>query len=301
MNLSQVFVNNVTESFGESGLRLQIYLPSLLAEATNRWTLSPGDPFLLSYNYVCAVTREDGTSAVLKIGVPNRELTSEINALRVYNGQGACRLLEADDEKGMLLLERLYPGKMLSTIEDDDLATKIAAKVMKNIQFPVIEEMGFINLQSWFNEFKGLRSPFSEKTGKFPRITVAIVKELICDLFAENPPLVLLHGDFHHFNILSSDRGWLVIDPKGVAGPAEYEVGPFLINPIDLLLTEKDALLRTERRIAILAEQLGFDRLRMWKWAICHSLLSAWWDTKEDGSGGENSLAWTETLLKGLI
>ncbi len=40
-----------------------------------------------------------------------------------------------------------------------------------------------------------------------------------------------MHGDFHHFNILSSERGWLVIDPKGVIGPAGYEVGPLLINP----------------------------------------------------------------------
>ena len=32
----------------------------------------------------------------MKIGVPNRELTSEINTLRLYNGQGACRILEAD-------------------------------------------------------------------------------------------------------------------------------------------------------------------------------------------------------------
>jgi len=47
----------------------------------------------------------------MKIGVPNRELTSEINTLRLYNGQGACRILEADADEGLLLLERLQPGQ----------------------------------------------------------------------------------------------------------------------------------------------------------------------------------------------
>jgi len=41
-----------------------------------------------------------------------------------------------------------------------------------------------------------------------------------------------MHGDFHHYNVLSSDRGWLAIDPKGMLGPAAYEVGPLLMNPL---------------------------------------------------------------------
>ena len=122
LNLPPVFVKNVTQAFpnGENWLA---DLPNLLAKASSRWELTLGEPFLLSYNYVCAARRADGTPAVLKIGVPNRELTSEINTLRVYDGQGACRLLEADAEAGMLLLERLQPGTMLLTLEDDDTAT----------------------------------------------------------------------------------------------------------------------------------------------------------------------------------
>jgi hypothetical protein len=34
---------------------------------------------------VWAVTREVGSPTVLKIGVPNPEMTSEINTLRFYN------------------------------------------------------------------------------------------------------------------------------------------------------------------------------------------------------------------------
>jgi len=298
MNLPPVFVNNVTTSFGDSGRRFLDDLPALLTEAAERWGLIPGIPFLLSYNYVCAVSRADGTPAVLKLGVPNIELTSEIKALRVYDGQGACRLLEADAERGMLLLERLQPGRMLVTLEDDDRATEIAADVMRRIHRPVPKGDGFLSLRKWFDELINLRPRFGGGTGPFPEKTVEIVEEMIRNLFAEDRPQVLLHGDFHHFNILSSERGWLVIDPKGVAGPAEYEVGPLLLNPWDQMPNETGAIQRTQRRIAILSERLGFERQRLWQWATCHSLLSAWWDTAEDGSGGEYSRSWTEIFLK---
>ena len=298
MNLPPVFVNNIINAFGESGRRYLADLPDLLSAAAKRWTLTLGEPFLLSYNYVCAATRNDGTQAVLKIGVPNFELTSEINTVRLYAGQGACRLLEADAEKGMLLLERLRPGTMLATLQDDDQATEIAAEVLKKIHRPVPQEGNFISLRGWFDELKKLRPRFGGGTGPFPERTFVIVEGLIRDLFAGDPPQVLLHGDFHHYNILFSERGWLVIDPKGVAGPAEYEAGPLLFNPYHVTLEETQAVLRTQRRIAILSERLGFDPQRLRAWAICHSVLSSYWDMAEDGSGGESARAWTEIFLK---
>ncbi len=298
LDLPSDFVTNIRRSFPAGGEKWLAELPDLLLQAARTWDLELGQPFLLSYNYVCAAARKDGTAAVLKIGVPNRELTSEINTLRVYNGQGACRILEADAEKGMLLLERLRPGTMLVTLKDDDQATEIAAEVMKKIHRPVPQQEGFLSLQGWFDELKKLRPLFNGGTGPFPEKTFATVEGLIRDLFAEHRPQVLLHGDFHHFNILSSERGWLVIDPKGVAGPAEYEAGPLLTNPYNVMPEEPQAIRRTQRRIAILSGKLGFDRQRLRAWAICHCVLSSFWDMAEDGSGGENARVWAEIMLK---
>ena len=301
LDLPPVFVKNVTQAFAPQGEKWLADLPNLLVETARRWDLTPGEPFLLSYNYVCAATRADGTPAVLKIGVPNRELTSEIETLRVYTGQGACHLLEADAHQGLLLLERLQPGTMLASLKNDDRATEIAAEVMQAIQCPLPEWNGFLSLRGWFDELKGLRPRFGGGTGPFPKKTVEIVEGLVQELFSEERPQVLLHGDFHHFNILLSERGWLVIDPKGIAGPAEYEVGPLLLNPWDKMPDETEAIRRTQRRITILAERLGFDRQRLWAWAVCHSLLSSWWDMAEDGSGSEYSRAWLEVFLKTQI
>jgi streptomycin 6-kinase len=105
---------------------------------------------------------------------------------------------------------------------------------------------------------------------------------------------MLIHGDFHHFNVLSSGSGWAAIDPKGVIGHPEYEVGPLMINPWPGFLNGANPRVQAERRLSILSERLGFPRQRLLDWALCHAVLSAWWDTKPDGTGGEYSLRCAE-------
>jgi streptomycin 6-kinase len=95
------------------------------------------------------------------------------------------------------------------------------------------------------------------------------------EFFAENHKRVLMHGDFHHINILSSERGWLVIDQKGVIGPTCYEVGPLLLNPWGDLLSVPNCRQMTQRRIDILHERLGFERERIREWGLAHAILSA--------------------------
>ena len=89
-----------------------------------------------------------------------------------------------------------------------------------------------------------------------PEKLVETAESLSQELLTENKDEALLHGDFHHFNVLESERGWLAIDPKGVIGPKGCEVGPLLINPNDRFLSGNDPRVQTERRVAILSEML---------------------------------------------
>jgi streptomycin 6-kinase len=301
MRLPDPFLPNIRNSFGAEGARWLADLPELLNKAARRWDLSLGEPFLLSYNYVCAATRADGTQVVLKIGVPNREILSEMTALRLFAGEGACRLLEADDENYTFLLERLQPGEMLVEMEDDEARTHIACEVMTRLWRPAPPELPFIPLSAWFAELDGLRPRYGGGTGPFPGWLVARIESLLPDLLHESSPQMLIHGDFHHFNVLSSERsefGWLAIDPKGVVGPVGYEVGPLLINPFDEVLQNENPLLVTERRLAILSEHLGLPAAHLRDWGLCHCLLSAWWDLDENDTGGESTLAYAGVLAR---
>ena len=320
VDLPLEFISNIEGVFGEAGKQLLAHLPALIVEASQRWGLTDVQPSSnLSYNFVAFANRGD-EQVVLKMGVPNRELKSEMAALRLFDGNGACRLLDYDEEKYWMLLERLKPGVMLSTLEDDEEATDIAVEVMQKIWRPVehvilseakylddsnerlfsrnersltpsrhprfaggVTYEEFIQLSDWFDGLKELRQMFNGTTGPLNEKLVERVERSVKDFFVENHRPVLMHGDFHHFNILSSERGWLIIDPKGVIGPACYEVGPFLINPWGNLLSGNNYRGMTKRRIDILHERLGFERERIREWGLAHAILSAWWSIEEHG------------------
>ena len=305
-------------------------LPSLIEEASEKWGLTDVQSVPnLSYNFVAfaksSFTAKAAKGAkkelnlrglgalggsndvVLKIGLPNRETRSEMVALQLFDGKGACRLLKYDEERYWMLLERLKPGVMLSTMEDDEEATHIAAEVMKRMWInqdalggvPAAEDGGlsdkFIQLTDWFHGgFERMRKHFNGGTGSLNEKLVERAESSVKNFFAENHNPVLMHGDFHHYNILSSERGWLVIDPKGVIGPAGYEVGPFMMNPWDKFSDGISHQLIL-KRIDILHERLGFERERILEWSLAHAMLSAWWSI-EDDTGWEYAASFAEML-----
>src|SRR5687767_355178 len=98
------FARTQIELNGADGVEWLNRLPDLIAECEKRWALRVEPPFVpLSYNYVAPARRTDGTDVVLKLGFPNPELITEIEALRLYNGRGIVQLLEADPDQGVLL------------------------------------------------------------------------------------------------------------------------------------------------------------------------------------------------------
>jgi len=238
--------------------------------------------FTLSYNYVAPATLADGTEIVLKVGVPNRELRTEIAALRLYDGRGCVRLLDADADAGILLLERLHPGEMLTIVPDDDEATRLAALAMQTLWRPLPAEHKFPSVANWAAGLAKLREEFGGGTGPYDKNLVETAESLFTDLLASSETPVLLHGDLHHYNILSAGDGWRVIDPKGIAGEPAYEVGALLRNPFTLF-DEPDLKRITARRLDILAETLEMDRERLRQWSLAQAVLSAWWSYEDGG------------------
>lgn len=281
--LPNQFIKTVTNTFADGADWLETLL-DLLAKCEHRWSLTmQPTTFTLSYNYVTPATMADGTEVVLKIGVPNRELRTEIEALRIYNGRSSVRLLDADSTLGVLLLERLYPGQMLTTVTDDDAATRLAAQVMQDLWRPLLVEHSFPSVADWAGGLTKLRTKFGGETGPFDTKLVETTESLFTDLLASMGEPMLLHGDLHHFNILSAEAGWLAIDPKGVVGEPAYEVGALLRNPMPHIFKEPELGRITARRLDILAETLTLDRERLRQWSLAQAVLSAWWAYEDGG------------------
>jgi streptomycin 6-kinase len=272
-------------------------LPDLVAGCARRWSLAVEPPFTqLSHSYVAPATHADGTPVVLKATAPGPEVEAEIAALRAFDGRGSVRLLEADPERGVLLLERLRPGTPLSVVDDDEEATAVAAEVMQQLWRPLPAGHPYPHVAEWAAGLAGLRRRFAGTTGPLPRRLVEEAEALFTDLIASMVEPVLLHGDLHHDNILAAERPpWLAIDPKGVVGEPAYEVGALLRNLAPRWRAEAQPGRVLARRVDQLAGELGFDRERIRGWGFAQAVLAAWWSL-EDGEDWEWAIYCAELL-----
>ena len=144
----------------------------------------------------------------------------------------------------------------------------------------------FHDIWEWMQGLERLRSAFGGGTGPFPADLVERAEALLATPSGEK---AVLHGDLHHYNILSAGREpWLAIDPKGIVGEPEYEAAAFLRNN---LLDQPEPRSVLSARIDQLADEAGLDRERMIGWGLADRVLSAWWSFEESGRADESDLA----------
>jgi streptomycin 6-kinase len=283
--LTDEISRRIAGAFGPEGVEWLNQLPHILENAANRWSIRLLAPFQpLSFHYVAPAIGMNGEPVVLKAGVPNQEFSNEIDALRHFDGQGMVRLLKADYDAGLMLLERIEPGVSLHATLDDENATSILAEVMRCMRKSKSDKYSFPSVTDWAKGFQRLRDHFDGKTGPFPKAVVDRASELMFELIGSMSDPIVLHGDLHHWNILSAEREpWLALDPKGVIGEHEYEVGAWFRNPFPQVLGVSNPKKVMTRRVDQLTEELGFDRDRIIGWAYSQAVLSGIWFL-EDGS-----------------
>jgi streptomycin 6-kinase len=283
----------VVDIHGAAGVAWLDRLPSIMAGCAQRWSLTVLPPFAdLSYNYVAPAIREDGTHVVLKAGVPHVELFREIAALSWFNGRGIVRLLDADPEEGVLLLERLEPGTPLFSVGDDEEATRIAARLMRSLWKPAPAGHRFATLAGWAAGLARLRARFDGGCGPFPADLVDRAERLFEELIDSTAKQMLIHGDLHHGSILRSEREpWLILDPKGVVGEPLWDAVYFSRSLLSEATDPKRVLVR---RLDQLAQELGFDRTRLVAWGLAQSILTGWWSFEDHGCGYESDIACAE-------
>ncbi len=286
LEIPKPFAQFMLELHGDKGRAWLERLPMILTACEDRWHLSLDRPFPnISFHFVMPATRSDGTPVVLKLHSPTGEFAEELEALRLFNGHGMTKLLAYDVADEVLLLEHLRPGVSLRAMQDDEQAISIAAGVMKRLWQPAPTVHPFATVEEWGRGFTRLRQHYVGGSGPFPEPLLTEAETLYAELSASMSTPMLLHGDLHQDNILSSERdGWLAIDPKGLIGEPAYETGTLLHNSMPELLEGPNPKQTLARRIDQLSEELGFERARIRGWGLSHAVLSAWWGVEDSGS-----------------
>jgi streptomycin 6-kinase len=284
IHLSETFIHRIRNTYREDGVKWLEELSFLLDMICTDWDIELLHPFEnLSYNFISTVRNAKGLEMVLKVGVPNPELTSEINALKYYSGNGTANIIKSSANHGALLVEALKPGEPLYNIKDDEEATHIASRLIHKIHQSKPFRNDFITTDTWFERaFRQMQAQEIEWTVNITTAYLEQVKEILNNLKKSTSNKVLLHGDLHHWNILSAKREpWLAIDPKGIIGDKVYECGAWLRNPrnsIQQALNRKKLILNRARQFS---EELGFDYHRILAWGYVQAFLSAWWSFEE--------------------
>jgi streptomycin 6-kinase len=216
-------------------------------EVAREWGLHLGAPFALSNVSYVAPTGD----AVLKVAWEgDTESLHEGDALELWNGEGAVLLLRRSGRA--ILEERAVPGGDLSALPDDD-ATEIAVKLASKLWRPAGSPFRPVvpEVRRWLDN--------AEREGSE---LVPLARKLLAQL---NPRADwLVHGDFHHHNILRQRDGFVAIDPKPYLADREYDVPSFIWNPIGNRMEDRE---QTERRIAAFAAA-GLDDFRIRAWTV---------------------------------
>ena len=216
------------------------------AAVAAEWGLELGTPFALSrHSYVAPA----GDGAVLKVAwEDDDESLHEAEALELWAGDGAVRALRSDPSRRAILEERAEPGTDIADL-DQDAALAVAVDLGRRLWRPA---------QPPFRDVR-------EHVPQWLRNTSSTLTPLARELWATFEPGAswLVHGDFHHHNVLRHGGRHLAIDPKPYLADREYDVYTWLHNPLPYRMTRADV----ERRIAHFVAA-GLDDRRIRAWAV---------------------------------
>jgi streptomycin 6-kinase len=200
-----------------------------------------------------------------------------------FAGRGVVQV--HDFAEGAALFERLDPGEPLAELTKngrDDEATDILAMLLGRMA-PLEPPEWCPTVERWGEAFARYVASGDDRV---PRDLVEPAQRIYADLCRTQRVPALLHGDLHHYNVLSDRaRGWCAVDPKGVVGELEYEIGAALRNPMDRpdLYARLDVV---ERRLEQFGLALGIDVGRARGWCFAQAVLAAIRNV-EDGDSTE--------------
>ncbi|MGM1061458.1 aminoglycoside phosphotransferase family protein [Saccharothrix sp. Mg75] len=265
------FAEAITGREGEAGKRWVEGLPASAAEFLDRWSCTASGPVMHGFvGVVIPAVRADGTRVVLKLGFPTPRNAAEPVALAAWDGDGAVRLLERDDARFAMLLERLEP-----VAEPDPAPFTAVGRLVRRLA--VAPPPGLPSLAEkaagWLSD---VPAHAARSGAPLPARVVDVAVADARDLAADQPA-VLLHGDLHLGNVMRDDEGPRAIDPDGLVGDPAFELLPLLRGDWPAVAAEPDQRRAVERRIAEFAEAAEVDRERVRRWTRARAVEAALW------------------------
>ena len=218
-----------------------------------------------------AIRKRDQLPVVLKFFSDPNSCLHQANAMIWYDGLGCVKLLDADLEKGVLLVQEAVPGRSLANyfLTKDEYAIQSFLKIIKLLHRKPVKEV--TNFEPLITYLQPLFLP--SKVDPLARDTMRdVAKQLLLTMTNQ----VLLHGDLYHGNIVSnSSSEWIAIDPVGLVGEAAFESAAFICYPVQFLVASDVRAPMIARRVDQISQALEVERFRLQGWAAVFAMRKA--------------------------
>lgn len=229
---------------------------------------------------------------VLKINFNKNDLKKEFNTLKEFQGGNCCKVYDYSEE--LLLEERIIPAVNLNNIQAVDERIDKFTKVFKcihcktdNIYPAYIDWLENAYSYCIKNNVEKALSDKMEQALNFG-------KEVYDKYFEK----FLLHGDLHHQNILTDERGnCKIIDPKGVIGPEIFDIPRFILNELNTDIN-KSGEKHIRYVIKKISELLKYDESDIKKLFFMEVILGTIWCLEDGEEIWEEDIAVAEKVLR---
>ncbi|HEY3562514.1 MAG TPA: aminoglycoside phosphotransferase family protein [Kribbella sp.] len=246
-------------------------LPGMVDSLAGEWSLTIGASFAGGHAALAVeATLADGTPAVLKIGVPGRDVGHEATVLRLADGEGCAKLLAADLDRQALLLERLG-APMYDVVADPASRHNLLCDVAVRLWRPINPDIDLPTGATLAEQYADRLPELWEQAGR-PCSPATVADALNCmdrrRAAHDDRSAVLVHGDIHELNALqASDGSYKLIDPAGLRAEPACDLGTIVRCNPDL---GDDLRARTQH----LAARTGVDATAIWEWGTIHRVVS---------------------------
>lgn len=306
MNLPAALRKNITETFGKTGERWLTSLEKRVSQCISLWQLQDCHPVEnLSFNYVCTAVSPRWGDVILKIAVKSSELESEYNMLSSMDPSTTCRCYDIKRDLNAILIERLKPGNNLYSLQSVKKQIAIAGEIIGGASGELDQGANhYPQYSEWLDRsFEKVRTK-NRSNNKIEEIFLK-TRQYYNDLNESPLPDRLLHGDFHHQNILKKDDQWILIDPKGVVGKQPTDCGRFIMNQLGIIERDKHKLY-VRKMAETFASALNTGMKEIYKGALVDRVLSCSWSlegqiTNEQVEALHRELIYTDELYGDLI
>lgn len=276
MEVSTNYKNNIEMMFGDIGKEWLQTIPDKIEKYVKMFNLKNIKLLNeLTYNVLIFGDSKDFGPVVLKIEIPFKELTiRESTALKLNAGKGACKCYYSNVDDGVILIERLQPGRTLNTIENLEDRIKIFNEVSDKFNIQVRQDTGLPTYREILDRSIILSA---EQEQKFSPVNELLkVANLVYNyLHTNNESNYLLHSDLFCDNILETNDGWKAIDPHGFVGEKILDTAIFMQKELEKKDFDENDV---ESLLHIMSKNINLNESDLMKALFVNYVLNICWN-----------------------